>query len=88
MEEQNGTTKCMEDLHEKANQGIRDEFIRLSHKYGFNLTIPKMEYCTDNAAMIACAGYYQYKEYPGLADLTLNPDASLELEDKYPLKEE
>jgi hypothetical protein len=38
--------------------------------------------------MIAAAGYYQYQEYPGLADLRLNADASLELEDKYPLKEE
>jgi N6-L-threonylcarbamoyladenine synthase len=27
---------------------------------GWNYFIPKMEYCTDNAAMIAIAGYYKY----------------------------
>ena len=26
-----------------------------------NLSIPPMKYCTDNAAMIASAGYYAYK---------------------------
>ena len=27
-----------------------------------NLTIPNIKYCTDNAAMIAAAGYYAYKK--------------------------
>ena len=29
-------------------------------KKGKNIFIPKFEYCTDNAAMIAVSGYYQY----------------------------
>ena len=69
-----------------ANRGLKERV--MDEAKDFNVCIPSIKYCTDNAAMIACAGYYQYKEYPGLADLTLNPDASLELEDKYPLKEE
>ncbi|RIA78233.1 O-sialoglycoprotein endopeptidase [Anaeroplasma bactoclasticum] len=69
-----------------ANKGLKERF--MAEAKGFNVCIPSIKYCTDNAAMIAAAGYYQYQEYPGLADLRLNADASLELEDKYPLKEE
>ena len=46
----------------------------------FNISIPSIKYCTDNAAMIGVAGYYQYKCNPKLDDLTLNATASLELE--------
>lgn len=44
-----------------ANKGIRDKFSELCLKEGINLTIPKLDYCTDNAAMIGAAGYYAYK---------------------------
>ena len=42
--------------------------------------IPSIKYCTDNAAMIACAGYFQYMKNPKLSDLRLNAKANLELE--------
>jgi N6-L-threonylcarbamoyladenine synthase len=29
-------------------------------KANWNIHIPKMEYCTDNAAMIAITGYYKF----------------------------
>lgn len=64
-----------------ANKGLKERF--MEEAKDFNVSIPSIKYCTDNAAMIAVAGYYQYKVYPQLADLRLNPDASLELEDKY-----
>ena len=45
-----------------ANSGIRTKFNELCEKEGINLTIPNIKYCTDNAAMIAAAGYFAYKE--------------------------
>ena len=43
-------------------------------KNNIDFTVPKIKYCTDNAAMIATAGYYAYKK--GLrADMSLNSKA-------------
>lgn len=44
-----------------ANKGLREEFRLLTEKEDIELTIPPIKYCTDNAAMIASAGYYAYK---------------------------
>ena len=41
--------------------------------------VPPMTLCTDNAAMIGCAAYYQYLR-GDFADLDLNAIASLSLE--------
>ena len=46
---------------------------------GYNISIPSIRLCTDNAAMIAVAGYYQYQNDHKLDDLSLNASASLEL---------
>lgn len=43
-----------------ANTGLRQGLIALGAQNDWNCFIPKMEYCTDNAAMIAIAGYYKY----------------------------
>jgi N6-L-threonylcarbamoyladenine synthase len=43
-----------------ANSGLRDTLKSVAGKSGWNIYIPKMEYCTDNAAMIAITGYYKY----------------------------
>jgi len=43
-----------------ANSLLRAELEVLSKKIGGSAFIPKFEYCTDNAAMIAVAGYYKY----------------------------
>ena len=45
-----------------ANSGIRNKFKELCEKEGINLTIPNIKYCTDNAAMIATAGYFAYQK--------------------------
>jgi N6-L-threonylcarbamoyladenine synthase len=44
-----------------ANKGLRKGILTLAEKYKWKVHIPKMEYCTDNAAMIAMTGYYKYK---------------------------
>lgn len=43
-----------------ANSGIRKALKDAETKYGWETFIPKFEYTTDNAAMIAIAGYYKY----------------------------
>ena len=44
-----------------ANRGLRDSLTTMCQNNGIHLSIPPMKYCTDNAAMIASAGYYAYK---------------------------
>ncbi len=43
-----------------ANSGLRRAFYEVGKQYNWNCFIPDFEYCTDNAAMIAIAGYHQY----------------------------
>ena len=43
-----------------ANSGIRTNLEKLCDENGINLTVPELKYCTDNATMIASAGYYAY----------------------------
>jgi N6-L-threonylcarbamoyladenine synthase len=43
-----------------ANSGLRTTLSELARRKGWNLYIPKFEYCTDNAAMIAMAAHYKY----------------------------
>lgn len=43
-----------------ANSGLRETMEAARDSYGWEIYIPKMEYCTDNAAMIAIAGYYKF----------------------------
>lgn len=43
-----------------ANTGLRKGIKQLGENHSWNVFIPKFEYCTDNAAMIAMAGYYKF----------------------------
>ncbi len=43
-----------------ANSGLRNSLLAMGEKYKWNVFIPKFEYCTDNAAMIAIAGYHKF----------------------------
>jgi N6-L-threonylcarbamoyladenine synthase len=54
-----------------ANKLLRKEFEKMCQKLGKNAFIPKFEYCTDNAAMIASAAHYLYlkNEFNSLSDL-------------------
>lgn len=61
-----------------ANKGLRkkiDERIK-----GVKIVVPDFKYCTDNAAMIGMAGYYQYLKYKKTDDMSLNGKSRLNLE--------
>lgn len=51
-----------------ANSGLRTALQELGVKHKWQTFIPKFEYCTDNAAMIAITAYYKYQasQFTGL----------------------
>ena len=60
-----------------ANSYIRNEFLKLKEK-GYEIYYPELILCTDNAAMIASAGYYTYLAGKQ-SDLTLNAVPNLSI---------
>ena len=44
-----------------ANSGLRERIVREGEKRGWRTCLPEFKFTTDNAAMIALAGYYHYK---------------------------
>ena len=58
-----------------ANKGLREKFENLCKESNISFTVPPIKYCTDNAAMIATAGYFAYIK--GLkSDMSLNAEAT------------
>ncbi len=57
-----------------ANSGLRQALTEMGASEGWQVYIPKFEYCTDNAAMIGITGYYKYLAGQ-LADMTVSPAA-------------
>ena len=45
-----------------ANSGLRKKIEEIGKENHWNIYAPAMEYCTDNAGMIAMAAYYQFLE--------------------------
>jgi N6-L-threonylcarbamoyladenine synthase len=43
-----------------ANRGLRKAFSALGERQGWKTYLPRFEYCTDNAAMIAITGYHRF----------------------------
>ena len=61
-----------------ANSYLRKRLIELQEIQKKNVFIPKFEYCTDNAAMIAITGYYQFLE-KDFSDQSVTPTSRLKL---------
>ncbi len=61
-----------------ANKYLRSEIQKVADKYDADLCVPRMAYCTDNAAMIGAAAYPLYLKGE-FADLSLNASSSDEV---------
>tara|TARA_R110000850_G_scaffold268138_1_gene399411 strand:- start:2670 stop:3689 length:1020 start_codon:yes stop_codon:yes gene_type:complete len=60
-----------------ANSGIRSALQEAEKKYGWKTHIPKFEFCTDNAAMIAIVGELKYKQKI-FSDISVSSKARME----------
>lgn len=81
------TKKALEKLHidkvalaggVSANIYIRESFMKMGQEENVKIYYPDLELCTDNAAMIASAGYYNYVE-GNFSDLELNAVPNLKI---------
>ena len=61
-----------------SNSDLRGKMKKMAEKEGIDVLFPPPVLCTDNAAMIACAGYYGYLK-EDFAELDLNAIPSLSL---------
>ena len=83
----NNSVKACEQLNLKtialaggvsANSYIRERFLELEKEKGIKIYYPDLILCTDNAAMIASAGYYNYiNEITSTLDLNAVPNLKI-----------
>ena len=75
---QTGITRVAIGGGVSANSGIRAALQEAEQKYGWHVHIPKFEFCTDNAAMIAMVGALKYKQ-KYFADNSVTANARMKL---------
>ena len=82
------TLKALQDYNVKrlvlaggvaANKGLRKKLSTVCEENNIDCSFPPIKYCTDNAAMIATAGYFLYKQ-GRFSGLELNAKSSIELQ--------
>lgn len=61
-----------------ANSYIREKFLELGKELNIQVYFPNLDLCTDNAAMIASSGYYNFLAGK-ISDLTLNAMPNLKI---------
>ena len=64
-----------------ANKLLRETLQKQTKKAGIEFYVPKFEYCTDNASMVACAAYYKLKD-GRFDDLSMNANPALDIGQK------
>lgn len=62
-----------------SNSFLREKISLMGKEKGYSIWIPGLEYCTDNAAMVACAGFYKYRG-KNFASLDLDAYSVLDLD--------
>ncbi len=60
-----------------ANSGLREGIVAEGKKRGWHTFLPELKFTTDNAAMIAMAGYYRYQQGE-FSSLDVSPVARLD----------
>ena len=60
-----------------ANSGLRNGIVEAGRRRGWRTFLPEFKFTTDNAAMIAMAGYYRYKQGE-FSSLAVSPEARME----------
>ena len=61
-----------------ANSGLRNALLERENTHKWCVFIPKFEYCTDNAAMIAISGYYKFHDLQ-FANSSVSANARMKL---------
>ena len=77
--EKEGLTRVVVTGGVAANGSLRKAVESVCDRSGFKSWFPAPVFCTDNAAMIACAGYHKFNSFPELKADLLNLDASASL---------
>ena len=62
-----------------ANSLLRKRISELGEKYGWEIYLPEVNLCGDNAAMIGSQAYYEYQK-GNIADLSLNAYATMPID--------
>ena len=70
-----------------ANSGLREAMKKNEEKLGWNIYIPKFEYTTDNAAMIAMVAKLKY-DRGEFSDLSVSATARYDIEESFKQKPE
>lgn len=65
-----------------ANSKLREQATAICKKHNWQLYLPELKYCGDNAAMIASQGYYEFINGT-VADESLNAYATMPIDENY-----
>ena len=69
--------RASKDLGISANSGLRNGIVEEGRRRGWRTFLPEFKFTTDNAAMIAMAGYYRY-QHGDFSSLAVSPVARLQ----------